>query len=136
LNPAKTTGHVPSRFGVAAWALALAVVAVTLGGLGIVFSHAFDLVKPSFPGETPVAGASMIAGLMVAFGSLTVVGIVAMLIWLFSRFFGAQTHSPAAPRRQAAEQKPAQIAPPPMSSVTEQTTRNFDPAIYRDRESS
>ena len=68
--------------GAAAWAIALATVAVTLGGLGIVFSHAYDLVRPIYDGSTPVAGAPKIAGLMVAFGSATVLGVVALLIQL------------------------------------------------------
>jgi hypothetical protein len=120
--------------------MALATVAVTLGGLGIVFSSANDLVRPLYPGSTTVAGAATIAGLMVLFGSATVFGTVALLIRLFSRLLGLPQESADAQhlRKQqtTGEHKPVQLPSPPsgIPSVTEQTTRNFDPALYRDRE--
>ena len=125
----------------AAWAMALATIAVTLGGLGIVFSAAFDLVRPVYGGTTAVPGAALIAGLMVGFGSATVFGIVGLLVRLFSRLLSLpqESHDSSHLRKQPAmvEHKPVQIPPPPsvIPSVTEQTTRNFDPALYRDRES-
>jgi len=123
------------------WAVALATVAVTLGGLGIVFNLAFDLMRPTFPGSTAVPGAALIAGLMIGFGSATVFGIVALLMRLFSRLLslGQEKHESSHFRKQpvTGEPKPVQISAPPsvIPSVTEQTTRNFDPALYRDRES-
>ena len=142
-NPIRATEAISSaKLTGAAWAVALATVAVALGGLGIVFNSAVGLLRPSPFGPQPISGTSTIVALMVAFGSATVFGTVALLILLFSRFLGAaqESRGPARLAKQppvAGEYKPAEIAPPPsvVGSVTEQTTRNFDPALYRDRES-
>jgi hypothetical protein len=120
--------------------MALATVAVTLGGLGIVFSNALYLVRPLFPGSTAVPGAATIAGLMVLFGSATVFGTVALLLRLFSKLLGLsqESHDSHHGRKPqiTGEHRPVQLPSPPsgIPSVTEQTTRNFDPALYRDRE--
>ena len=140
-NPIKTSESRP-RVRVTAgapWALALATVAVTLGGLGIAFSNALFLVRPIYPGSTAVSGAATIAGLMVMFGSATVFGTVALLIRLFSKLLGVAEESHDSHGRKlqiTGEHRPVQIPSPPsgIPSVTEQTTRNFDPALYRDRE--
>ncbi|HEV8483392.1 MAG TPA: hypothetical protein VGV87_07580 [Blastocatellia bacterium] len=142
-NPIRSSENRPRVRAAAgtAWAMALATVAVTLGGLGIVFSNALYLVRPINPGTTGVSGAATIAGLMVMFGSATVFGTVALLIRLFSKLLGLgqQSHdSPLVHKQQnTGEHKPVQLPAPPsvIPSVTEQTTRNFDPALYRDRES-
>ena len=141
-NPIRTSEKRPRIHGTAgaAWALALATVAVTLGGLGIVFTNAFNLVRPIFPGSTPVPGAAMIAGLMVLFGSMTVFGTVALLIKVVLKLLGLGHDSREADQvrpRSAVEHRPVQLPGPPSAipTVTEQTTRNFDPALYRDRES-
>lgn len=123
----------------APWAMALATVAVTLGGLGIVFSNALYLVRPTFPGSTAVPGAATIAGLMVLFGSATVFGTVALLIRVFSKLLGLGQESRDSHQVRSlntGEHRPIQLPSPPsgIPSVTEQTTRNFDPALYRDRE--
>ena len=125
----------------AAWAMALATVAVTLGGLGIVFNLAFDLVRPLYAGTTAVPGAALIAGLMVGFGSATVFGIVGLLVRLASRLLSLphQSHDSFHFKKQPVMGEPKLVplpAPPSViPSVTEGTTRNFDPAVYRDRES-
>ena len=125
----------------AAWAMALATVAITLGGLGIVFNLAFDLVRPLYPGSTAVPGAALIAGLMVGSGSATVFGIVWSMVRLFSRLLSLPQESRDSShfRKQPVMGEPKNIPLPAPSSVipsvTEQTTRNFDPARYRDRES-
>ena len=141
-NPIRSSESKP-RIRVAAgvpWAMALATVAVTLGDLGIVFSNALYLVRPIYPGTTAVSGAATIAALMVMFGSATVFGTVALLLRLFSKIlgFGQESHDSHHVKRQnTGEHKPIQLPSPPsgIPSVTEQTTRNFDPALYRDRES-
>ena len=56
----------------AAWVLALATVAITLGGLGIVFTHAFDLMR-MFPGEVRTGEATPVAIVMLVFGALVVI---------------------------------------------------------------
>ena len=142
--PIKRSGEERPRIrGVAgaAWAMALASVAVTLGGLGIVFSHAFDLVRPLYAGTTAVSGADKIAGLMIAFGSLTVFGTVFLLMRVFSKLLGLTQDSRDVPQFKQppviAEPRQVQLpgTPSAIPSVTEGTTRNFDPAVYRDRES-
>ena len=125
----------------AAWAMALATVAVTLGGLGIVFNLAFDLLRPVGHEYAAVPGAALIAGLMVGFGSATVFGIVALMVRLFSRLLSLpqESHDSFHFKKQPAMGEPKLVplpAPPSViPSVTEGTTRNFDPAVYRDRES-
>src|SRR5438270_3564450 len=61
----------------AAWPLALATVAIVLGGLGIVFTNAFALMR-SFPapGEGRNGDATSVAIVMLIFGSLTIFGVV------------------------------------------------------------
>jgi hypothetical protein len=114
-----------------AWAIGLATVAICLGGLGIAFSHAYELVRPLSPGQSMSAEATPIAMAMILFGSATVFGIAALLIRLFSRLLISTRDSiqPAQFNRPAMSEYPgAQIptAPQPISSVTEHTTRNFD----------
>jgi hypothetical protein len=77
---------------------------------------------------------------MVIFGSATVLGVVALLIQLFSRLLGVRPEPSVAAKKNrtvTGDYRPAQIHPAPgvIPSVTEQTTRNFDPALYRDHES-
>jgi hypothetical protein len=143
-NPLAETSppHTPARLTGAAWAIALATTAITLGGLGIVFSTVSRIVSPPpwaaniprNPGEiVPVAVP------MIVFGTATVFLIVFMLIRLFIRLMNlpaAPAHSekqrqPPIPqyRPSAVSAPPPQIQAPPMSmpSVTEHTTRNFDP---------
>ncbi|HYP28277.1 MAG TPA: zinc ribbon domain-containing protein [Blastocatellia bacterium] len=122
---------------VAAWALALSTVAITLGGFGIIFTHVFDLMRPAPPGFSSAGEADKIAGLMLGIGSLVIFGIVAMLIRVFSKLMGlnssrAEKSSP--PRAIASDYPHQQLSPPPpsVSSVTEHTTRNFDLPQYRE----
>lgn len=121
----------------AALILAAATVAIVLGGLGIVFTHALAVIGPQPPGfSTPVHDAVVVAGMMVLFGSAAVVFSTLMLIKLFSRVMGFGTVSDK-PARAAKTFQPAQRIPqipaPPiaMQSVTEHTTRNFDPRVYQ-----
>ena len=74
---------------------------------------------------------------IMAFGGATVVGVVGLLVWLLLRL--TTGYRPAAHHEQ---EKPAlreyvaqQLPPPPISasSVTEHTTRNFDPSLYREK---
>lgn len=119
----------------AAWALALATVAIVLGGLGIVYSHAYDLVRPTFGNETPHGNTTPVAIVMLVFGSLVVFGVVGLLVRLFGHLIAPRHHQ--APPTQAGNA--VTLAPPPMQlhappsavgSVTEHTTRNFEPGVY------
>lgn len=126
----------------AAWALALATVAITLGGFGIIFTHVFDLVRPAPPGFSPSGEADKIAGMMLGVGSLVILIIVVMLIRVFSKLMGIKSSwaEKAELKKQAwkgpvaSDYPPHQLSPPPpsVSSVTEHTTRNFDLPQYRE----
>ncbi|HXG67336.1 MAG TPA: hypothetical protein VNO70_19690 [Blastocatellia bacterium] len=115
----------------AAWAIAFAVSVITLAGLGIVFTHVFDLVRPSEAGP-PAREVVGVAMAMLVFGSLTVFGIVFMLIRLFSHIMGVgqekgqQVQSTRLPL-DSYPQKQIDAPPAAAPSVTEHTTRNFDP---------
>jgi hypothetical protein len=120
-----------------AWALALATVVITLGGFGIVFSHAFDLMRPLRMGESAVANAEVVSMMMISFGSVVLFGIVAMLVRVFSKIMGLQSAQPekASSQRPAViDYPPQQLSSPPhsISSVTEHTTRNFELPQYRE----
>jgi hypothetical protein len=124
----------------AAWALALATIAIVLGGLGIVFSNAYDLVRPTFSNEVPHGDPTPVAIVMIIFGSTTVFGVVALLMRLFTHLIAPRAHQAAHAAHAARDGKPLAVAPPhvqlpappsAVSSVTEHTTRNFE-AAYRD----
>jgi len=118
----------------AAWVLALATVAITLGGLGIVFTHAFDLMRQRFPGDMVVGNATPVAIVMLVFGTLTITGVVAMLMRLFGHLIAPRPQGQPAKSDKAIHAPPplVQLPAPPSSvgSVTEHTTRNFEPGIY------
>ena len=131
-NTADVTGNTApqSRITGAVWALALATIAVGLGGLGIVFGLVAGLA-----GTTNVGTGLLVP--MIVLGSATVFGIIAMLIRLISRLItggGGKEQQHSAPFIRGAaiqEHSQPQIASPPrvIGSVTEQTTRNFDPSV-------
>lgn len=118
-----------SRLTGAAWAIALASTAITLGGLAIVFSRAHDLARPLFPGMGSNGGTTPIAITMLVFGSTTIFGVVALLIRLFTRLLTAP--APEAQPAQSVLNAPgyAQLAAT-QPSVTEHTTRTFRPPVY------
>lgn len=132
----------PVRLTGAAWAIALATTAITLGGLGIVFSHVTEIVTPQPWAPNLQRHASEfvpVAVPMIVFGTAAIFLIVFMLIRLFIRLLNlppepARTEKhkqQAVPqyRPSAVHVPPQQIQAPPISmpSVTEHTTRNFDP---------
>lgn len=125
--PAKNVG--------AALILAIATLGIVLGGLGIVFSSALSLIGPQPQGFVPpVHDAVVVAGMMVIFGSAAVGLVSLMLIKLFSRMMGlgSAADKPNRPARTfVPEQRVPQIQAPPivMQSVTEHTTRNFEPRV-------
>lgn len=129
-----------TRNTLAALILALATVAIVLGGLGIVFTHALALVGPQPPEFSPPGNAAGRLGpIMVIFGSAAVAFVAFMLIRLFSHVMGLGADVEKASRQAkklVPQRKVAQIPAPPIvvSSVTEHTTRNFAPprAYQRD----
>lgn len=120
-----------SRLTGAAWAIGLASAVITLGGLGIVFTHAFDLMRPTLPSMVSPGNPMPIAIVMLVLGSTTVFGVVALLIRLFLRLL-----APAAPTVSAQPVQPLVSAPAyphlgaPQASVTEHTTRTFRSPVY------
>ena len=140
-SPASQPAPRVVRTNGAAWAVALATVAITLAGLGIVFSVALDLMSPSHwgPMAQPVPDSHIpVALVMIAFGTSTIFGIVFLLIKLFTKLMHLPVESPREARPTPVLNPPYrshQIQAPPMQmpSVTEHTTRNFDPILKGDR---
>ena len=120
----------------AAWALALATVTIVLGGLGIITSNAFDLMRTFPGGEVRTGNPTPVAIVMLVFGSLTIFGVVFMLMRLFTSLIATRHHhhTAATPANQpiTAAPPPVQLPAPPsaIGSVTEHTTRNFEPSVY------
>jgi hypothetical protein len=127
----------PARNIFAALILALATTGIALGGLAIVFSFARDLIGPQPEGYgAPVHDAVVVAGMMVMFGSAAIILATFLLMKLFSRLmgFGAPAERASGrPKALPVGQRVAQISAPPasMHSVTEHTTRNFEPRVYQ-----
>lgn len=117
-----------SRLNGAAWAIALASAVITLGGLGIVFTHASGLMRL---GVVSNGNPLPLAIVMMALGSTTVFGVVALLIRLFTRLLTAPAPEAAAPTIKSIASAPAypQLGATP-ASVTEHTTRTFRPPVY------
>src|SRR5215208_2364567 len=89
-NPGQQSEPQPKvvRTNGAAWAVALATIAITLAGLGIVFTSAAELLRPSHWGPVPQPtpeGYIPVAIVMIAFGSATIFSIVFLLIKLFTK---------------------------------------------------
>lgn len=137
LSDATQPAPSPGKNVLAALILAAATVGIVLGGIAIVFNFALSLIGPQSPGFTPPAhDAGPVAGMMVLFGSAAIIFTIFMLIKLFARVMGFGSHSdkPARPARAfPPARNAAQIPAPPMAvhSVTEHTTRNFEPRIYQ-----
>lgn len=124
-----------SRLNGPAWAIALASAVITLGGLGIVFTHAFGLMRPLPFGAVSNGNPLPLAIVMLALGSTTIFGVVALLIRLFTRLLTAPAPEAAAPRIKSITSAPAypQLGATP-SSVTEHTTRTFRSPVYDEAE--
>ena len=120
MNPARLTGMF--------WAVAV----FGLGSLAILFGTAIPMVVLG-------AGQQVIIPI-VALGSGAIIGIAALLIRQLSRLISLMENSVSnsAQRsfaRASVQERPEIAAPPQaVSSVTEHTTRNFDPASYRETE--
>ena len=111
--------------GKAVGAMMFLVSLVSIAGFIAVFSTVYSL------GERPGFDPRVLIGIM-AFGGGTVLGVVGLLVWLLLRLTasvqagsGHQAKPEMTPARDYTPQLPASP-----SSVTEHTTRNFDPSIY------
>jgi hypothetical protein len=108
----------------------LPVALVCIGGFIGLFTTVFNL------GERQGFDTRALVAIM-GFGGATVVCVVGLLVWLLLRLGGFQPseHHQKTERTYPRDYTPQQLPSPPISmpSVTENTTRNFDPARYRDR---
>jgi hypothetical protein len=106
--------------------------AVALFGLGSIFALVGGIIALAAlrAGEDVIIPTAL-------FGSGAIITIAALLIRQISRYMGTyrEVVEPAQPRAvNAAPQRPQIESPPrPVSSVTEHTTRNFDPISMEDR---
>jgi hypothetical protein len=134
LPPGKAVG--------AAWAVSAAVAAVTLGGFALIFAMVMAMISRGI--------ALKEGGLLLIFAALMVILLIdGMLIRQLPRLL-ARTQLPddadkTEPKRKLKERTaaPQLVAPPrprehalrepPLSSVTDHTTRTFDP-VYRERD--
>ena len=117
------------------WGVGVTTLFLVLGGLGILFGCIFGLAMES---RVPAPALVFIA----LFGTLTLLGSVALLMRLW-RFLlaGPHTQTPSHPARLSRPSTSGELPPPRASalpeafghvpSVTEHTTRTFDPA-YRE----
>ena len=120
-----------SSIGKAMGVMLFLVSLVSIAGFVALFSTVYNL------GERATFDTRALIGIM-AFGGATVVGVVGLLVWLLLRL--TTGNQPVAspdrtpnlvPRDYGVPQLPA----PPIGipSVTENTTRNFDPSRYREK---
>lgn len=103
---------------------------VSIAGFIALFTTVYNL------GERPAFDPRSLIAIM-AFGGATVVGVVGLLVWLLLRL--TTGHQPVATPERSANLAPReygvpQLSAPPIGipSVTENTTRNFDPSVYRE----
>lgn len=125
--PLEQKGPIGKAMGVMLFLVSL----VSIAGFVALFSTVYNL------GERATFDTRALIGIM-AFGGATVVGVVGLLVWLLLRLTTGQqpvaspdrTANPV-PRDYSVPQLPA--PPIGMPSVTENTTRNFDPSRYREK---
>jgi Na+-transporting methylmalonyl-CoA/oxaloacetate decarboxylase gamma subunit len=123
----------PTRLVGATWAISAAVALITLGGFGLIFAMVMALVTRGI--NLSEGGMALIFAALLA-----IVAIDWLLLRQLSRVIGrAQSANDAAAnaeKRQLSEKPVAELNAPreaPLSSVTDHTTRTFEP-IYRERD--
>ena len=127
----KQSGAPPAKLVGAAWAISMAVALVTLGGFGMIFGLVMALIT---------RGINVSTGGMfwISFSLLVILAIDWLLVRQLSRVLDMPQLSAdtTQPRKSVVTETPMQqIGAPrePVSSVTEHTTRAFEP-IHRERE--
>jgi hypothetical protein len=129
LSGSGTPVELKSSFG-KMMGMLLPIAVVSLGGFIALFTTVYSL------GERASFDTRALIGIM-AFGGATVVCVVGLLVWLLLRLSGyepiarPEKSERTAPRNYVPQQLPA--TPISMPSVTENTTRNFDPIAYREK---
>ena len=121
----------PTKLVGAAWAISMAVALVTLGGFGMIFGLVMTLI---------IRGVNLSPGGMfwISFALLVILAIDWLLVRQLSRVLDLPQLSANATQTKKPElneQPTQQIEAPrePVSSVTEHSTRTFEPA-HRQRE--
>lgn len=132
LKPTES-GVPPVKLVGAAWAVSLAIALITLGGFGMIFSLVFALINRGSSLSTGGVG-------LIVLVSLIILSIDWLLIRQLSRVLNLPraAHATAtASQRALNESSPTLLAAPrqPVSSVTDRTTRTFEPVV-RDRDTS
>ena len=132
--PPNQSGEAHSKLVGATWAISLAVVLITLGGFGMMFGLVMALISNGIN----LSGGGMV---LLGFGLLIILAVASLLIRQLSRVLDVAQLSGGAPQSKQSHQpilseKPVQqIGAPrePVASVTEHTTRMFEPVI-KDRD--
>jgi hypothetical protein len=140
IEPAPLTNS--SRFTGATWAVCLALMAITLGGFGILFGSVMGVLGIMTDGpnaqHTAVRELIPIVVPMIVFGMGTITFVDFMLIKLFTRLMNLPQEAARVTKKRRTESdeyRPAQSHQQPqlqaphisVPSVTEHTTRNFAP---------
>jgi hypothetical protein len=104
------------------------VALVSIAGFIALFTTVYNL------GERPGFDTRALIAIM-AFGGATVFSVVGALVWLLLRL--TAPFKEASPYQAKPEMPPIREYTPQLpaspASVTENTTRNFDPSLYRDK---
>src|SRR5688572_24936188 len=121
------SGVPPAKLVSAAWAVSLAVTFVTLGGFGMIFGLVFALINRGMSLSAAGIGLVILSSL-----------IILTVDWLLIRQLSRVLDLPRATPETAAvlqpslnESSPTLLAAPrqPVSSVTDRTTRTFEPVV-------
>ena len=128
------SGEAHSKLVSATWAISLAVVLVTLGGFGMMFGLVMALISSG----VNLSGGGMV---LIVFSLLIILAVASLLIRQLSRVLdvaqlsGGATQSKQPHQPMLSEKPVQQIGAPrePVTSVTEHTTRMFEP-ILKDRD--
>ena len=129
---ASTTAMEPvAASGKAAGSMLFLVALVSIAGFIALFATIYNLgERPNFDTRALIA--------IMAFGGATVLGVVGLLVRLLLLLTGAYRPSVGkeAPKPLARDYNAPQLpaSPVALQSVTENTTRNFHPAAYRERD--
>jgi hypothetical protein len=125
------SGAPPAKLVGAAWAISVAVALVTLGGFGMIFGLVMTLI---------MRGINLSPGGMfwISFALLVILAIDWLLVRQLSRVLDLpqlSANATQSKKPELNEQPMQQIEAPrePVSSVTEHSTRTFEP-IHRKRE--
>ncbi len=116
--------------GTAMGVMLFLVALVSIAGFIALFTTVYSLGdRPGFDTRALIA--------IMAFGGATVVGVVGLLVWLLLRLTtGYRPPAHYEKEKPVVREYIAQQLPPSpigVSSVTENTTRNFDPSLYREK---